>query len=367
MLKQCEAYIIDVMRGKRQGIVAAFVGMVLLVLSWMFRGVVSCRNWAYDRGWLKRYYPPVPVVISIGNIVAGGTGKTPVTLMLAKEFYSRHQLAILSRGYRSSVEGLFQPIALCTGQGPLFPAAYCGDEPYLLAKNLPQAFVFVGKNRHLASHMAAKAGAELILLDDGMQHRKLARDYEVVVMDAHDPFGQDHFLPRGFLRENPTALSRADLVIFNNVRDLKGFDGMKKKVSSYTKAPVIATMLEVDNIQDQQGNVVPSLKERRVGIFCGIAQPDNFKATVLGLGAEVMGSFCVGDHENVGSEELAEFAAKCRARGAEFIVCTEKDWVKRDPAVTLALPILWMQMKLTILEGKSEWQSFIGKAAARLA
>src|SRR4051794_35358108 len=110
-----ENYFLQVITGKRKGILSFCLRALLRVLSWPFRLLVSCRNWIFDKGWLSRYSPPVPVVISIGNIVVGGTGKTPVTLMVAKEFYEDFPIAILSRGYRSQAEALPIPVILSNG------------------------------------------------------------------------------------------------------------------------------------------------------------------------------------------------------------------------------------------------------------
>src|SRR4051812_10022027 len=128
MRAKIELYVRDVIKGKRKGIGPHCIKSLLLPLSWVYRLVVGCRNWLYDKGWLRRYIPPVPLVISIGNIVAGGTGKTPVTLLVAEAFYKRFSIAVLSRGYRSESEKLESPIILCEGKGPLYPAVFCGDE-----------------------------------------------------------------------------------------------------------------------------------------------------------------------------------------------------------------------------------------------
>ena len=362
MLKYLEIYFIDLAKGKQRGPGAWLLRMLMRVLSWLYQIAIGCRNWAYDRGWLKRYTPPVPVVISVGNIVAGGTGKTPVTLMLAKEFYQQVPLAILSRGYRSAAEKLSNPIILSRGQGPMHPASYCGDEPFMLSQNLPKAFVFVGKDRHKSSLMAARAGAQLILLDDGMQHRRLARDFEVVVMDACDPFGQGYFLPRGFLREGLKALSRADLIVLNHVHDRERFLATRKKIARYTTAPVVATKIEVEAVLDLQGYPVESLKNKRVGVFCGIAHPDYFENTVLSLGAYIVASYPIADHVDYDPEALATFAINCREQGAEYLVCTEKDRVKLVDSLELAIPVIWVRMKLAFVEGKSLWDQFIEQA-----
>lgn len=367
MLEKVELYFLDIIKGKRKGAVPAFLKMTLHMLSWGFQFGITCRNWAFDRGFLRRYFPPVPMVVSIGNIVAGGTGKTPVTLMIAQEFYRDFVIAILSRGYRSRVEHLRTPITLCQGNGPIHPATYCGDEPYLLAKNLPKAHVIVGKDRHKASNMAARAGAELILLDDGMQHRHLARDFDVVVMDSLDPFGQGFFLPRGFLRESASSLSRAHLIILNHVEDYPRFEEMREQLKDYTSAPVVGTRMEVLNVWDADGQSADSLSGKKVGVFCGIANPDYFHRTVTGLGAEVVCHETIPDHEGLSIERLTVFAQQCKEQGAERILCTEKDWVKFDSKSILPLPVGWVQMRLKLVAGEGEWNQFISHVKSNLS
>src|ERR1700732_3058219 len=127
-VKYWETYFLELIKEKRKGVFARVLKFFLRVISWIFQFLVASRNWAFDNGWLRRYYPPVPLVISIGNIVSGGTGKTPATLMIAQEFYSDFLITILSRGYRSPAESLSAPIVLSKGEGPMHPAAYCGDE-----------------------------------------------------------------------------------------------------------------------------------------------------------------------------------------------------------------------------------------------
>jgi tetraacyldisaccharide 4'-kinase len=232
----------------------------------------------------------------------------------------------------------------------------------MLSQNLPKAFVFVGKDRHKSSMLAARAGAQLILLDDGMQHRSLARDFEIVVMDAGDPFGHGYFLPRGFLREGMKALSRADLVILNHVYDRERFLATRKKIARYTTAPVVATKIEVEEVLDLSGNTMPPLHGKRVGIFCGIANPDYFEKTVLSLGAYVVASYPIADHVDYNPEALASFAVACQEQGADYLICTEKDRVKLVDALDLAIPVAWIRMKLVFVEGKPLWDQFIGQA-----
>ena len=142
-----ELYFKDIVCGRKRGLLPFLIKALLLPISWIYGWVVQCRNRLYEKGWMRRYVPPVPLVISVGNIVAGGTGKTPVTLMLAGALYEKFTIAILSRGYRSKAEKLDLPVLLCEGEGPTYPASYCGDEPYLYAQRLPKAIVIVGGNR----------------------------------------------------------------------------------------------------------------------------------------------------------------------------------------------------------------------------
>lgn len=366
MFSHLENYFLDVIKKKKQGVLASFLRASLYILSWPFRGVVACRNWIFDCGWVCRYYPPVPVVISIGNIVVGGTGKTPVTLMIAQEFYHEFSLAILSRGYRSAAEKLSEPVVLSKGNGPMQSAALCGDESFLLSQNLPKAFVIVGKNRHKASNMAAKAGAQIILLDDGMQHRRLARDFEVIVLDAGDPFGQGYFLPRGLLREGVRSLSRANLIIINHISDPEVFKTMKTEVQRYSSAAVIGTQMDVVEVLNYEGKVLPTLNGKKVGIFCGIAHPEYFHRSVSRQGVEIVSSLYTADHVSFETERLKAFANECKEKGAELILCTEKDRVKLVDIKGISLPVAWMKMRLKVVEGNSEWEAFIDRAKTLL-
>lgn len=366
MRRHIENYFLDVITGKQKGILAFLLKLLLWVLSWPYKAYVMGRNWAFDKGWLCRYYPPVPVVISIGNIVVGGTGKTPVTLLIAQEFYDEFPLAVLSRGYRSQAEKLAVPVVLSKGEGPLQSAAFCGDEPFLIAQNLPKAFVIVGKNRHKASDMAARAGAQLVLLDDGMQHRGLARDFDVVVMDTSDPFGQGYFLPRGLLREGASSLKRAGLIILNHAADTNKFLEMKEQLARYSKALVVGTQMEVVQIEHFDGKPVETLQNRKVGIFCGIAHPEYFERTVLQQGAQIVASAFAADHKCLEPEAFGAFARHCKENGAEMLLCTEKDKVKIENARDIVLPIAWVKMRLALVQGHGEWRTFIERVKSDL-
>lgn len=366
IVKKLELYLKDIVRGRRKGLIAFLIKGILLPLSWVYGLGVNFRNCLYEKGWMRRYVPPVPLVISIGNIVAGGTGKTPVTLLLAGAFYERFTVAILSRGYRSKAEKLDAPVLLCEGQGPNLPASYCGDEPYLFAQRFPKAIVIVGGNRKKASFLAAKAGAQAILLDDGMQHRRLARDFDVVVVDVGDPFGQGYFLPRGFLRDDICSLARANLIILNHISDSEQFTNVKMQLKSYSQAPIVGTKGHVIAIRDLKGQEAVMGEEKSVGMFCAIAHPEYFRRTLEQEGFQVVNEYILADHDHIREKDLEQFAQASAKKGAKWLICTEKDRVKLPDQLSLALPILWVQLELRVVAGQEEWLNFLHQAEAKI-
>ncbi|MFV0339871.1 MAG: tetraacyldisaccharide 4'-kinase, partial [Parachlamydiaceae bacterium] len=266
---------------------------------------------------------------------------------------------------RSQAERSSLPLVLSKDNGEMHPASLCGDEPVLLAQNLPKVHVIVGKDRYLSSKIAARLGVQVILLDDGMQHRGIARDLEVVVMDLLDPFGQGYFLPRGLLREGKKALSRADLIILNHLENVEQFEGVKRQISSATSAPVVGTKLEVLGAFHLDDQPVESVKGTKVGIFCGIAHPEYFRNTIDKLGFEVVDEWFFPDHDAIDLEKLIPFSKRCQEKGAELLLCTEKDRVKLTE-VESCLPIGWIKARLSIVEGQEYWNQFILRAKNKI-
>lgn len=368
MSEDAKLFFSNIIKSKTNNIFIHVLKFFLLLLSWPYRLIMAVRNWAYDLGFLSSESPSNTLIISIGNIVAGGTGKTPVAIMLGKAIEKFNvPFAILSRGYKSPAEKLSKPIFLSKGSGALLSATECGDEPFLIAQRLPQATILVGKNRRQAAAMAKQSGARVIIVDDGLQHRSLNRDLNIVVMNAHDPFGQGYLLPRGFLRESPKSLSRADLIILNNIQDHTQYYALSKQIHSYCKCPIIGTQLNVTHIKDSQKNQVASIQGKRVGIFCGIAHPELFKATVEKLGAIVVAEKIFPDHIGFEQSDYLDFEKECLSKNVEMLVCTEKDYVKRLNVVDLSLPLIWLEMDLQIVEGNENWETFLTRVQEQIA
>lgn len=344
-----ETYIVDTIEGRRK---TRGVKPLLKVLSTLFQAGVALRHWIYDTGLVKTVGVPLPV-ISVGNIVAGGTGKTPLIYLLAKELALCGKVAILSRGYRSKIEKENGIVNISKGDGPLYSSEVCGDEPHWLASQLPEAWLWVGKDRVFSAKEAHENGAQIILLDDGMQYRKLKRDFELVVMDAGDLFGKGHFLPRGYLRDSLNRLSRADLIVINHVKENSCFEECKKRISSYSSAPVVGMHMD---LKDKE-----KLRDQKIGLFCAIGKPERFLEMVKNSGASVVQTLFAADHKKIEKEALYNFSLQCKSVGAAFLVCTEKDAVKIPKEWTFPLPIVPLSAELKIVTGSTHWNDFINK------
>lgn len=326
----------------------------LIPLSYGYRACVRGRNALYDRKIFSSHKSSVPVV-SIGNVVVGGTGKTPVTLCLAERLASFCRVAILSRGYRSQAEKGKEPLLLSKGSGPLYDASMCGDEAYLLSSRVPQAIVVVGRDRIRTAQKAVEIGAELILLDDGMQHRRLHRDIEVGVVNGVDPHGGGYFLPRGFLRDEPKRLAQADLIVVNGGNTFLFSE----------EVPTVKVWNRPLAVYDVNNKEISSVKELQVGVFCGIAEPSRFLHTVQELGAHVLDTYFHADHGTISEKELRKISEKAKKKGVQLLLCTEKDWVKlslhKELQAKISLPIGWIKCALCIEDNQQAWEELITK------
>ncbi|MEX0961977.1 MAG: tetraacyldisaccharide 4'-kinase [Simkaniaceae bacterium] len=276
---------------------------------------------------MKKSYQSKRLTLSVGNIVCGGSGKTPFVRLLAHALKDKGQVAILSRGFRSQAEHNKKPFIVSQGQGPIKSSIEGGDEPFLLAKHLPWAIVLAGKNRTLSAKKAEELGADLLILDDGMQHYALKSDVLIVLLSANDPFGLDEFLPRGRLRVSPKRLKEVGLIAVHHVNDKEQYKKIKKRIRDYSNAPVIGTELILKTSQNANKEVKPLLG-RKLAAFCGIGNPIQFFEDLKKGGANLIFKHELPDHLGLGPKELDKLVERARDLGAEGLVCTEKDWVK---------------------------------------
>ncbi len=348
-----ERKLLEIIRGEKK---APLIKGCLAGLSTIYRSVIGARNFAYDRGWFSSIQLPV-VVVSVGNLVVGGTGKTPFVHLLASQLQHTVRLAILTRGFRSHIEKSRRIQKISSENGPIFSAQECGDEPYLLAQKT-KASIWVGANRVASGQLAIKEGAQCLLLDDGMQHRRLKRDFEIVMLDGMDPISKERFLPWGLLRDSPKRLRSADLIVLTHVKDHTHYQHLKKQLQRYTCAPVIATQIEVQN----KKAVLP----RRVAVFCGIGTPARFLQAVRDLKSEIVDTLILRDHESLQNKQLKKFAENCQGKGAEVLLCTEKDFVKLPPDASSCLKIEPIAIRLKIIAGTEHWETLIKNILDRI-
>ncbi len=294
---------------------------------------VGCRFrlWAYSKGVFKRRSLP-GFVVSIGNLTTGGTGKTPAVVMLARWARSKgYHVAILSKGYGGRYKG--KVLEVSDGSRIKANPRESGDEPYLLAKKLPGIPVVISGKRFLAGLFAHKKfGCDFFILDDGFQHLDLKRDLDLVLIDSDNPFGNGHLLPWGPLREPFNQLARADASILTRVSP----HGPGERALDFLKEtfPTIP-MFRADHLPSSvvfpHKNEVREpgfLKGKRTLAFAGIAKPEVFRHTLIGLGADVVYFKGFKDHYQFKRGEIQALIQMKEKLGAQYLLTTEKDWMR---------------------------------------
>lgn len=293
---------------------------VLRLAAVLYEGAVRARNRFYDRPAAVRN-ADLPVV-SVGNLTVGGTGKTPVVAWIARRLLEWDvRPGVVSRGYRGRAgKG---PLLVSDGRGPLCEVGRCGDEPYLLARTLPGALVVVGSDRVAGAEAARRAGAHTVILDDGYQHRRLARDLDILLLDAGNPFGNERLLPAGRLREPVSGLSRADLVLVTRSRPGETFPALERTLRRFNpSAPLLAAGHRRVGFVDPRGE--PARRPARAVAFCGIAQPASFRHDLVDEDLELVDFRVFPDHHAYSPAEIGELRDLAARHGAA-LVTTEKD------------------------------------------
>lgn len=329
--------------------------LALRLAAALHAGVLRVRTRAYDRGLLAARRLPVPCV-SVGNLTVGGTGKTPLVAWLVGELtHLGASPGVVSRGYGGSARG---PERVTSG-GDREAARRFGDEPALLASRFPQTPVCVGRNRHAAGMLAVDLGATVVVADDALQHRGLARDLDVVVIDAARGFGNGRLLPAGPLREPPGALARAGAVVLNRVGAATGLDELRRAVARLApRAPLVEADLEFAGWRAVSGGAPAELPAGAgVYAFSGIANPASFRRTLESLGMRLAGWEVFRDHHAYRPAEVRRLERAASAAGAVAAVTTAKDAV-RLPAWAGAVPLYRAEVKLAMIRGRETlWET----------
>ena len=301
-------------------------------------------------------------VVSIGNLTVGGTGKTPAACMLAEwALREGYRVAVLSRGYGGHYRE--KVLEVSDGHGINATPAEAGDEPYLMARRLPGVPVIVARKRYLAGIRAhERHGTDFFVLDDGFQHLALKRDFDLVLMDAANPFGNGHLLPWGPLREPFVHFKRADaFVLTRSGHETAGgvptmlnerFPGKPLFYGDHSPKRILFPFR--NEAYDPQ-----VLEGKRVAAFAGIARPEAFHDTLRRLGAEVVRFKAFRDHHLYTPAEVQDLILDKERHGADWLITTEKDWVRVDNLGTQYSDLAYLEIVFTLLSGSDAFYRII--------
>ncbi len=342
----------------------AWIRWLLASPALLFHGAVSLRNGLYRRQVLRPVRAGVPVV-SVGNLTVGGSGKTPFVAYLASRMReSGRRVAVALRGYGGRRQGA--PFVVSHGTGPLASVEEVGDEAVLLATHLPSVVVVACADRAAAACFARERyGSDVILLDDGFQHRRLHRDLDLLLIDAGAGLGNGRMLPFGPLREPVEEVRRAHALIVTGLAedlpdDASRLEGLPASVG--VSVPVFRCERRHDGFlgADLDELVSPTaLKGMRAFAFSGIARPEAFESDLRRLGLELVSSLRFRDHQRFRPAQLEEIRAAAREAKADLLVTTEKDRVRLGSA-PFSAPLYALRMRLVPQDEAGLW-SFISE------
>jgi len=340
-------------------------------ISFIFAGAVVVRRFFYRIGILRRY-PLGCQVISVGNITAGGTGKTPVVEIFARELQkSGRKIAILSRGYRKRElpwyqrifrENMDPPRIVSDGNRLLLDSEMGGDEPYMLASNLPGVVVLVDKNRVKSGRYAVnRLKCDTLILDDGFQYWKLQNMVDVVLVDKTNPFGNGHLLPRGVLREPIRNLARAD-VIFITKSGGESAELREQIRALNATAEIIECCHKPRYLQDVYTTERLSLdwlNGKTVTSLSGIATPQSFEDSLRKMGAKVIHCERYADHHRYSEQEIIDAMNRAAGLKADALLTTEKDAVRFPRFETTPVPVYYLRVDIELLSGTESFHDTV--------
>ena len=393
-LEGLEQFATEVILGERRGFRATALRTGLHGLSFIARGIIRLRLKLY-RDRVKHDHNLGCLVISIGNLTMGGTGKTPVVELFARTLAERgRRVVVLSRGYKSSGvsakrPGKFAcwkhrvitgrememplPRIVSNGASVLLGSEEAGDEPFMLAQNLLKSNVPVVVNRDRVaggSYGIDNFGADTLILDDGLQYLRLKRRLDIVLVDRQQPWGNNYILPRGTLREPPRNLRRASYIFLTKCapgEDNSEFIEREIRPHNRTAEVIECTHrpLYLRNGVTGEKKPLHFLRDKYVGALSGIAVPQSFENGLDKLGAKIELRRRFTDHYRFTDKEIREFVARCINRDVHAIITTEKDWV-RFPDVTYSeIPVYYLRIQVEILNGHDAWENCISRICDR--
>lgn len=356
----------NLLGGTPKGPVSALLIHFLRLASWLYHVIVVMRNFCYSTGLLRAYsvtasgevssdklQSAVPI-ISVGNITTGGTGKTPLVIWLCKRLQRKNlTCAILSRGYKT-------------------PKGKLSDEPAILARSCPDAKVIVAPDRIAGAVKATGSfGVRVLVMDDGFQHRRLARDLDIVTIDATLPFGYGRVLPAGLLREPLSTLKRADAAVVTRCDQIPPhkLDRIEEQLRRYNPNMIIARTIHAPLCAKAIGAKIITLEQlqsKNIFAFCGIGNPNGFIGTITKLGTNLVGSDVFDDHHQYTQKDIAGIFAQAALVNADLILTTEKDWNKTVLPASAGCDIdfAYLAVELKFISAKEQLTQLIESALA---
>lgn len=368
IIERLESYVIPLIQreGADQQVTSFWVKVLLAVLkgvSKIFTVIVWLRMRFFDMGVLRRY-PLGCQVISVGNVTAGGTGKTPVTEIFARELTRQgRKVAILSRGYRRKEKPFLQrifsdkidpPLVVSDGKEVLLDSQTGGDEPYMLARNLPGVVVLVDRDRVKSGRYAIRQfQCDTLILDDGFQYHKLQHSHDIVLVDKSNPFGNGNLLPRGVLRERVQNIRRADFIFIT--KSDGNSQALRKRLNELNHHAEIIECnhapKRLTNVYTAENEALAWLKGKRVLALSGIAVPQSFEKYLMQYGAELAKCVRYADHHSYTTQEVVDVIQQAADLGCDALITTEKDAVRFPKLSSTAVPVFYLRIEIEILSG----------------
>jgi len=381
--EKLERYYIALINEQKEGRGADLLRFCMRHLSYIYGVITSCRNLLYDHG-IFRHHTLGCQVISIGNLTVGGTGKTPVVEVFARALQKEgRKVAILSRGYKKVEHSLGKkmldkitgrarrrpPRVVSDGAELLLDSDMSGDEPYMLASNLPEVSVLVDHDRVKSGRYAIdKLRCDTLILDDGFQYRRLKHRAEIVLVDYTNPFSNGYVLPRGLLRESIGNINRADFIFITKSTG-RDSENLKTRLRALNPRAEISECVHcpkyLQNVYSGERKDLSFLSQLKVALVSGIAAPQGFEAEVKRLGATRVYLKRFADHHRYRQQEIIDIINKARKNQAEAVITTEKDSVRFPKIERQDVPVFFLRVEIKLLSGAEDFYAYISRICFR--
>lgn len=325
--------------------------------------IVRFRLWCYRQGWLTSSRLPC-LVVSVGNLTVGGTGKTPVVILLTEWLQAKgRRVAVLSRGYKRTNRA--PHLLVSNGKQLLAGPSEAGDEPFLIARRCPQAIVAAGADRAALGRWVLEQGpVECMILDDGFQHRALRRDVDLVLLDATDATGLDAMLPAGRLREPLSGLERATAVVITRADSRNDVEAIRSRLQAMhlPLEDVIEVVFKPESVVSvlaEERRPLEWCRGKKVWLVSGIGNSDSFRRSAASLGIAVSGETVFRDHHHYGVHDVRRIRINAQASGADMILTTEKDAGKLPPLLEPDDPWWALRLRAEVVRGEERLRRLV--------